>query len=82
MDDLMHRLCALAQRYDERMLMITARDTDEFHAIDKYQIQVLEKTYHKEAFVEKMKQPQALDLVRFLKKLIFCSYPPPFPPPR
>ena len=57
MDDLMHRLCALAQRYDERMLMITARDTDEFHAIDKYQIQVLEKTYHKEAFAEKMKQP-------------------------
>ena len=37
--------------------MITTSGDNDFYAIDKYQMQVLEKTYHKEAFEEKMKQP-------------------------
>ena len=55
----MHRLCAMSERYDERLQMITTNGgaIDDFYAIDQYQQQVLQKTYDKQAFEKKMKQP-------------------------
>ena len=59
MDSLMHRLCAMAERYDERMEMIikSSQNAENFDYIDPYQRQVLEKTYNYQAYLEKLKQP-------------------------
>ena len=59
MDNLMIRLCAMAERYDERMQMITRLNSEQeaLCAMDPYQMQVLEKTYNYQAFKEKMMQP-------------------------
>ena len=55
MDTLMYRLCAMAERYDERMDMIikTSQSEENFDSVDDYQRQVLEKTYNYQAYLDK-----------------------------